>query len=193
MIAFIRGTVVEKKNNSVVVDVGGVGYEVFVPAETVAIATVGKELVLKTAHILREDAEDLYGFREDAALQFFTDLLGISGVGPKTALSVFDLATVPELVRAIQSNDAALLQRAAGIGRKIAERILVEMREKASPTRYGLSAVEGQLAGDSDALEALVQLGFVRQRAREALQQVVKTITDPSDRVKAALKILGKK
>ncbi len=193
MIASIHGTVVERKSASVVIDVGGVGYEVFAPSETVASATLGEQIMLKTAHVVREDAQDLYGFRTDAALQFFTDLLGVSGIGPKTALSVLDLATVPELVRAIQSNDAVLLTRAAGIGRKIAERIIVELREKASPTRYGLSIVEGQSPSDVDAIDALVELGFLRSQARDALRDISSDSDDPSERVKAALKILGKK
>lgn len=193
MIVQIRGKIVERKTNSVVLDVGGIGYEVFVPQETVALATLGEEMALKTAHVLREDAEDLYGFRTDAALQFFLDLLGISGIGPKTALSVLDLATIPELVRAIESNDAALLTRAAGIGRKIAERIIVELRGKASPLRYGFSTIESHGASDVDATDALVELGFPRARAREALREVNADTKDPSSRVKAALKILGKK
>ncbi len=193
MFAFLSGVVAEKRKGSLVVGVGGIGYEVFVTEAVAHGAHVDSPMILKTAHIIREDSQELFGFTTDAELSFFEDLLKISGVGPRTALGVLELASVSELVRAIAANDAALLMRAAGIGRKTAERIIIELREKASPTRYGLSVVEGQSPSDVDALDALVELGFPRSRAREVLREVSGEIHDPSDRVKAALKILGKK
>lgn len=193
MIAHIRGTIIEKRSASVVMDVGGVGYEVFVPVEMIASSNVGEQLSLQTAHILREDAEDLYGFPNEYDLQLFHDLVRVSGVGPKTAMSILGLGSVGDLVRAIQTNDATLFMRASGVGRKTAERIIIELKEKASPTRYGLSVVENQKPSDVDATDALVELGFPRQRARDALREVSSAIHDPSLRVKAALKILGKK
>ena len=194
MIASLVGTVVEIRLSSLVLDVHGVGYEVFVTGGTLGTTKVGEDVSLRTAHIIREDTQELYGFPNEYELQFFRDLVRISGVGPKTAMSILELASVADLVRAIQGNDAGLLMRAGGVGRKTAERIIIELREKASPMRYGLSKVEGQSsAGDVDAVDALVELGFPRARAREALRQVSHEIHDVSDRVKAALKILGKK
>ncbi len=193
MIASLSGTILEKRGSSLVLDVHGIGYEVYVTGSVLAAASVGAAMTVKTAHIIREDAQELYGFPNEYGLQFFQDLVRVSGVGPKTAMSILELGSVADLVRAIKSNDAGLLMRAGGVGRKTAERIIIELREKASPIRYGLSAVESLPSGDVDATDALVELGFPRVRAREALREVSTDIKDPSDRVKAALKILGKK
>ncbi len=192
MIASLQGTILEKKANSLVLDVGGVGYEVSVLGTLLAGSVQGDALMLKTAHIVREDTEDLYGFVSAQELQLFHDLLRVGGVGPKTALAILELGSIGELVRSIQAGDVALLMRAGGIGRKLAERIIVELKERVTVARYGITHGAAGVS-DMDALEALVELGFPRASARHALTSVAASVESSSERVKAALKILGKK
>lgn len=189
MIAHLKGTVLVKTERYLVVQVHDVGYRVFVLPQVVEIAEPGSEIELHTYHHQTENSTELYGFVTLEDMDFFERLLSISGVGPRSALGVLSSAPVRDIQQAIVQNDPTLLIRVSGIGRKTAERIIVELREKLEKTG---------LVGDTmdqtfvDALEALVQLGYSRPEARKALRQVKDQSLNAQDRLKQALKILGK-
>lgn len=179
-----------KREKDVVLDVHGVGYRVFVLPATVEQAAIEKECVLHTHLHQTENASELYGFNSPEELNFFEHLIAISGVGPKSAMGVLSVAPVRDIQQAIVQNDPSLLTRVAGIGRKTAERIIVELKEKLEKLGLAGEPLDNDFA---DALDALVHLGYARNEARQALGQVAKEHRDPQMRVKEALKILGKK
>lgn len=187
MIAQIAGIVIEKGARFALVDVGGIGYKVWVTDETLRQLKEGNEARLRTHHAVREDSEDLFGFLEQEDLKLFELLLGVPGIGPKTALNILNVATPETLRHSITSGETGYLTKISGIGRKTAEKIVLELKEK-------LGAPEGSagLKEEVDALEALKSLGYSHTESREALRQVEKQVTGTSDRIKAALKLLGK-
>ena len=185
MIGGVRGTVLAAGTRGLILETGsGVAYEVQVTPAVVANATVGTELQLFTHHHVREDADELFGFARAEEVEFFRTLLSVNGVGPRLALAVLGSAPLGEVQRAIGERDTAVLQRVSGIGRKLAERIIVELHE-----RMGSVAAEG--SGDAGALDALTALGYRADEARRALGEVG-TTDDIGERVKAALKVLGR-
>lgn len=170
-------------------DVAGVGYKVFVNAETLRKITKKQDTITKlwTHLYVREDALELYGFLMQGELELFETLIGVSGVGPRTALGILNVAPIDTLKRAIASGELSYLTKVSGIGRKTAEKIMVELREK-----FGKAMVPGpELKEEQDALEALESLGYSAREAREALRQVPETIKGTPKRVKEALRILG--
>lgn len=191
MIRRIRGTVLEITEKSAVVDVGGVGYEVYLPTGAISGLRLGELATLETRLIIREDAHELYGFADKSELEFFELLLGVSGVGPKSALTIVSIGSINTLKKAIGSGDLSYLTKVSGIGKKTAEKIIVELRDKLA--LMGHNAREGELSGESDALEALLALGYSREEARDALKDVPALFSETSGRVREALKILGKK
>ena len=140
---------------------------------------------------VREDILDLYGFLNEEELHFFELLISVSGVGPKSALSVLDISDIKELAASIQENRPDLLTRASGIGRKTAERIIIDLRNKVKVERSEESVK--RMESDADIVETLTNLGYRREDTKAALQKVGKEITGLELRLKAALKILGKK
>ncbi|MFH1207481.1 MAG: Holliday junction branch migration protein RuvA [Patescibacteria group bacterium] len=192
MIAYISGIIKLKTEKAVVIDVTGVGYEIFCLPLVLEKVKIGSPLELYTYQHVREEAIELYGFTGLAERDFFRLLLSVSGIGPKSALAVMSLATVPELKRAIVQGDASLLTKVSGIGTKTAERIVVELKDK-----LGDETVEaGQLSGaafDHHAIDAMTTLGYSAREAREALRQVDPSVESVKDRVKAALKHMGRK
>ncbi len=187
MISYLSGTVAEKESRFVILDVGGVGYRVFVTDDTLRALKVGAEVKLRTHHAVREDTEELFGFLETDDLKLFELLLSVPGIGPKTALNILNVATPETLRRSITSGETAYLTKISGIGRKTAEKIVLELKEKLGAGEEGTGLKE-----EVDALEALKSLGYSHSEAREALKQVAKDITGTSDRIKQALKLLGK-
>lgn len=175
---------------SALIDVGGVGYAVHVTAPTLARlmdATKGaSSLFIHTA--VREDAIDLYGFESGEELVFFKQLTSVSGIGPKSALGILNLNDVSQLKRTIMQSDATALTRVHGIGKKSAERIVVELRDKVSSERAGAS---GERGVDAEVVDALLALGYRVEEARAALKEVGSEKTGVSERVAAALKYLG--
>lgn len=166
MIAWLQGNILQRGHNFVVLDVQGVGYQVAVPLSTFAkLGTVGSEATLHTYLAVRESAMDLYGFATPGEKEIFELLLSVSGVGPKLALAVLSGAEVHLLRRAIASGDVDLLTSVPGIGRKTAQRILVELKEKMGAA-WQEDALAGAAASPSaeltDAVDALVVLGFSR-------------------------------
>src|SRR3989338_4018453 len=187
MISYISGTVSEKATRFAIIDVGGVGYRVFVTEETLRHLKIGIATKLRTHHVVREDVEELFGFPDEEDLKLFELLLGVPGIGPKTALNILSVATPETLRRSISSNETAYLTKISGIGRKTAEKIMVELKDKLGRGEEGETLQE-----EVDVLEALKSLGYSHVEAREALHAVPKEIFGTSGKVKHALKILGK-
>lgn len=191
MLAYLTGTVIAANEKFLTIELHGVGFEVFV-TPTLALATkAGAAIALHTHLNVREDALELFGFLTIAERDFFRQLLTISGVGPRSALGVLAVASVDDVRQAVISGDPSLLMTVSGIGRKTAERIVVELKEKLA--REATDRQSGLTAGDGTILDALMNLGYSAQEARAALRAVPSAVTEIDDRLKAALRSLGKK
>ncbi len=191
MIAFVHGQIIEKFQNSVVVDVGGIGYEVQVAAGDYERAAPDIEAKFYTYHHVREQSEELFGFSTLAAKRLFELLITVQGVGPKAALSILSLGDSEVVRSAIASADVTFIARASGVGKKTAERVTVDLRDKVGaavyvPTRDAETGALTNFAGD-EALDALMALGFNLADATVALQNVPRD-KSTAERVKLALK-----
>ena len=190
MIAHLRGIIEEKFGNFLTIDVGGVGYEVAVSASDFEGANLGEERKFYTYHAVRENAEDLYGFTTLAAKKIFELLIGVQGVGPKAAMAILSLAEAEEVRNALANADAAFVAKAAGVGKKTAERVIVDLSDKVGiPSHYGATeTVKNSVAQEPDeALDALIALGYSLKEATAALEKVEKSLPT-AERVKLALK-----
>lgn len=190
MIGHLRGEVIAKREGYAIVEAGGVGYKVALTRATLSPLVDGVEISIWTHLAVREVSQDLYGFESEDELRLFELLLNhVSGVGPKSALAILDIATVETLRSAIVGGNASYLTNVSGIGKKTAEKIILELRDK-----VGLSAdsESAALQGDEEALEAMRALGYTATEARDALRKVPKDIQTGSERIRAALKIAGK-
>jgi holliday junction DNA helicase RuvA len=192
MIYSISGKLAVKESNFIVTETGGLGLKLFASKRTIeALPPVGTEVKFFCHLHVREDALDLFGFTTPDELEFFEMLISVSGVGPKSALSILDIAQLDELSAAIKEGRPDLLTRAAGIGRKTAERVIIELKTKVHSSRSG-SVVE-KMETDSDLVEALMSLGYHRDQARAALAKVDESITGTEARLRAALAALSRK
>lgn len=187
MIRELSGSVSHITPTGVVVKVGGIGLFVRLLPEVVRDLSVGEQVSFHTYLAVRENALDLFGFLEEEELAFFELLIGIPGIGPKSAINILAAAPPATLKKSVLSGNVGYLTKVSGIGRKTAEKIALELKDAISK----MPAVEGALSGDDDALEALVSLGYPRQMAREALRQIPEEITDASARITEALKRLS--
>ena len=192
MIAYLKGEVIAKPNNYLILETGGVGYQVFAGENFLAEIKVGETKELYIHHRVREDASDLYGFKTLDDLNLFELLLSVSGVGPKSALAVLSLASSDDIKEAIIRGDASLLTKVSGIGKKTAERLVLELKTKVMRASTGTTLLGGGSNGLGDELDALMSLGYAMNEAREALNLVEPSITSTSGRVKAALKLLAR-
>lgn len=188
MISQITGQIIHKADKFVIVETNNIGYKVFATTELLSVAKQDKTLKIWTYLAVRENALDLYGFVDKKELDFFELLITISGVGPKTALNILNVATVDSLRKAISTGETAHLTKVSGLGKKMADKIVLELKGKLGT----YEEVTLGLKEEIDALEALKSLGYSHREAREALQEIDKSLTSTSDRVKAALKHLGK-
>ena len=189
MIGHLEGSATALRGGYVILSTGGVGYKVAVTRAAMTSFAVGAKIALWTHLAVREDILDLYGFIEEEELRFFEMLLTVSGIGPKSALAILDIASVETLRSAIARGRAEYLTNVSGIGKKTAEKIILELRDKVGISEDG----EGRaLHGDEEALEALRALGYSAGEARDALRKVSKEIESGSERLRAALKIVGK-
>jgi len=191
MIAFLEGKIKLKKNNFFIVVTGGVGYKVFVSGEIFEKYQENEEVAIYTYHHIREDSQQLFGFAKLDELNLFELLISVSGIGPKTGMNIFSLADASDIKAAIINGDAAILKKVSGIGNKTAERIVLELKNKIEDiSDLSLLRSREHLDADSDALDALVSLGYSRQQVKDALKSIDSQITDSSLKVKAALKFL---
>jgi Holliday junction DNA helicase RuvA len=192
MIYSISGTLAFKEASFAVVEAGGLGLKLFASKQTLeALPALGAEVKFFCHLHVREDALDLFGFTTGDELEFFEMLISVSGVGPRSALAILDTAPLDELSAAIKEGRPDLLTRAAGIGRKTAERVIVELRTKVQSSKSG--AVVEKMQTDSDLVEALMSLGYHRDQARAALAHVDEKIVGTEARLRAALAVLANK
>ncbi len=193
MISYIKGTVKSLTGRTVLVVANMVGYRVTVPISVIEMLSTGgeAELYCYTKLDTRNDTIELFGFLREEELRFFEQLLSISGVGPRSAMGALSVARLEDLKRTIAHGDPQLLQKVAGIGKKTAERIMIELREKIGE----LSGAQGAnfTRDDFDVLDALKQLGYREGEAIEALRGLPKDMEGSEARVREALKRLGKR
>lgn len=201
MIAHVRGTLVEKEPLAVVVDVNGIGYRVLVP-ETVSatLPAVGEQVHLLTTFTVREEEMSLYGFLTAEQRRLFEMLISVSGVGPKVALSLLSVMDAEQLAMAIAAEDIKRLTGAPGVGTKIAQRIAMELKDKAAEIAWErrvdrLAAKGKPLPSDrlEDAVEALMALGYSRTDARRAVETAAKSLAPDAETaavVRSALQVL---
>ena len=191
MIGRIQGVVVDKSFPQVIVSCNGVGYEIDVPMSTFyPLPRAGEEVTLLTHLVVREDAHLLYGFLTAPERTAFRQLLKISGVGPKVALSVLSGLSVDELAAAVSTEDAARLTKVPGIGKKTAERLVLELRDKLPKTLHAVRA-EGATAAGSDVASALLALGYNEREAAAAVKALPADLA-LADAIRQALKHLAK-
>lgn len=187
MIGLLQGKVFGKEKNALILLVGGVGYRVFVSPVLLAEVRNEAQITLFTYTNVRDDAIELYGFSDRDTLALFQQLLTVSGVGPKTALAVLSIATARDIRSAIGHEDPTLLMKVSGIGRKTAERIIVELKGKVESTGES----ETLVGGDSEVIDALVGLGYNARDVRDALRKVGNKEEGIQNRIRAALKVLS--
>ena len=191
MIAHLKGILTEKFDNSVIIDVQGVGYEVAVSGIDYENLNLEDEIKLYTYHHVREQSEELFGFTSLAAKKLFELLISVQGIGPKAGMAILSLAPVEEVRNAIANADAAFVSKASGVGKKSAERVIVDLRDKVGlPTYYGCKSepiVSSKVNENDEALDALMALGFNLANATKALEGI-----DPElpveERIRQALK-----
>ncbi|HEU0191191.1 MAG TPA: Holliday junction branch migration protein RuvA [Mycobacterium sp.] len=198
MIASVRGEVLDIALDHAVIEAGGVGYKVMATPATLATLRRGEDARLITAMIVREDSMTLYGFADAEARNLFSTLIGVSGIGPKIALATLAVYDAAALCRALADGDITALTRVPGIGKRGAERMVLELRDKIGPlgAEAGSSAaglVNGH-AVRSPVVEALVGLGFAVKQAEEATDHVLASDENPTTpgALRAALSLLGK-
>lgn len=190
MIAHVFGKVAEKFNGSLVIDVHGVGYEVSVATNDFDAVILDQEVKFYTYHHVREQSEELFGFSSLAAKKLFEMLITVQGVGPKAALAILSLGDAEQVRNAIANADSSFVQKATGVGKKTAERVVVDLSDKVGlPTHYGRTEapLQTELNTSDEALEALMALGYTLADATKALESVDINLPT-SQRVTEALK-----
>jgi len=193
VIGALKGVLAHKEPPFLVVDVGGVGYEIEAPLSTCfRLPAVGEVVQLRTHLLVREDQHTLFGFATETERRLFRDLLKVSGVGAKTALGVLSGMNVEAFVRAVEAEDVAALVRLPGIGRKTAERLIIEMRDRVQRPELATAGGDGRAAGPSDpraeAQDALVALGYKATEARRMLDRVPESVTSTEELLRAVLR-----
>lgn len=189
MIAHISGKIAEKFNGSIIVDVSGVGYEVIVPQYEYDKAMLDDSIKLYTYHHIREQSQELFGFSSLAAKKIFELLITVQGIGPKAGIAIMSLGDYEQVRNAIANEDSKYIQKANGVGKKSAERVIVDLKDKVGiATSYNAEEekVNSDISGD-EALEALVALGFNLKDAILSLKDIPEDLP-VSERVKIALK-----
>ena len=188
MIAHVSGTVAEKFGSAVIIDVHGVGYEVQVAAGDFDVSLLGESVKFHTYHYIREQSQELFGFSTLAAKKLFELLITVQGVGPKAALAILSLGDSEQVRNAIANNDSAYITQASGVGKRIAERVIVDLADKvglAVQITRGGGPVKSLM--DDEALEALIALGYSLADASKALAHVSGELSTAA-RVTQALK-----
>lgn len=196
MIAYIKGVIQTiAVDHGIVVTSDGVGYLVHWHSKTAANFSLGQPAEIYIHHHISETASDLYGFTNLPGLELFRNLISISGIGPKTAMTICGVADVSDIITAVVNNEPALLKGLPGVGPKTAERIVLEMKSKiknlAASDPASAEKIVGVRAGDNDVIDALISLGYSRPEIMNAIKHLDPTITDLGQRIKAMLKLLA--
>jgi len=189
MIAYLSGKIILKKEKFIILEVAGVGYKVFLSRQTLlTLPQIGESLKVWTFQNVKEEALDLYGFLAYEGLEFFEILMGVRGVGPKSALDISDLGSLDKIKERVLRQDEKIFEGIPGIGSKKAMTIILELTGKINLLTKSSSAK----ASADEAESALMQLGFSKQQAKTALENVPANVKDSEQRIKLALKNLGK-
>ena len=189
MIARIKGKIAFFRDNYVVADVNGVGYKIFLTDFSMGKIAGKEDIALYTHTYVREDTLSLYGFLTLDELEMFELLISISGIGPKAGIGILSIAEPRTIRTAVISGDSSILTRVSGVGKKTAERVILELKNRITELP---GEDQGTAKVDSEAIEALITIGYTNAQAREALKNVSEDIKNVSERVRAALKNLGK-
>lgn len=190
MIGSIRGKITLKTEKFLILETSGVGYKISISPDTLSkTGKLGEEIMLWTHTHVREDALDLYGFLNRTELEFFEMLINVSGIGPRSALAILGIASIETLRKAIGTGDTSYLTKISGIGRKTAEKIVIELRDKMADENKSEQSGTS-LRDELDALEALKSLGYSQNEARDALKKVTPD-ANTNEKIREALKILG--
>jgi len=191
MISYLKGKIIYRGKNFIILQTGNIGYKVFIMS---TLDLVKEELELFTYLNVREDALTLYGFSTYEELELFEILISVTGVGPKSGLGIMSLSDPSTIKFAIAKGDSSILTRVSGIGKKTAERIILELRNKFTVSETDKLGKKGKEISDhSDALDGLIGLGYSPSQAKKALSQVPADVKDVGERIKMALKELGRK
>lgn len=199
MIAYIRGKVAFIQEDSIIVDVAGVGYEIICPNPFIFQSSLKKELFIHTYHHVREDVQCLYGFKDEDEKYLFTKLISVSGIGPKSAIAILGSANVPDFIAAVEQEDEKFLTQFPGVGKKTARQIILDLKGKLS----NILQIDGELVGATqqtsnsismaEAKEALKALGYVEREINQIMPQLLKeNITQTDELVRKALTLLVK-
>ena len=188
MIAHISGKIAEKFAGSVIVDVSGVGYEVIVPINEFERSVLGDDIKFYTYHNITDRSQELFGFSSLAAKKLFELLITVQGIGPRAGIAIMSLGETEEVRNAIACEDAKFIQKAAGVGKKSAERVILDLKDKVGMAISKLDGVGANISLASDeALEALIALGFNLNDATKALEQIPRDLPT-EERITVALK-----
>ncbi len=189
MISYLKGTIKLKESDFAVVVVNDIGYKVFVVERDLIKLAAGEIAEFFTYHYIREDDARLYGFVSRRDQEMFELLFSVTGIGPKSAMGILNAATTDSIASAIAASDTSLLTKVSGVGKKTAERVILELAGKVE--KFGVEVKNTE--GLSDAIEGLMSLGYSRSQTLEALKNVPEDVTDPGEKIKLALKNLGRK
>lgn len=198
MLHYLIGKLIQKparqdhsggKENYFILEVGGFGLRIFCSINTLkSLPAIEDEVKVFTHMNIKEDAWDIYGFSDQTELDFFTKLISVNGVGPKTALNILNVDTADRLMAAINEGRVDLLTKASGIGKKTSERVVVELKGKFA--QINSEGLTGLMESDSDIVDVLCNLGYTKEQARQATLKIDPKIKSIEDRIKSALKIL---
>ncbi len=198
MINYVKGTLTQKTNDYIVVEIGGLGFEIFTSTNSdVYLSDIGEDVTVHTQMIVREDDISLYGFSDKEELLLFKKLITVSGIGAKVALGILSSLPITEIVRAIAFEDERLLMQANGVGKKSAQRIILELKDKVDGIGISGGAISvetaecgGRLDDKSEALSALLALGYNKSEAITALSKITDGESNTEEIIKKALKHL---
>jgi len=190
MIAYLKGQIIKKTDKEIILLVNNIGYQIFLPEKFLSKLHLNSDLDLFVYHKQREDAQELYGFETFEEREFFTQLLTVSGVGPKSAISVLSIASVEDLKSAIISQNAEMFKKVSGIGSKTAERIVIDLKNKLGGINFSSPSDLVQDNRDLEVFEALSTLGFSDLEIRGIYNKIPKDLEKSSDKIKYALKLL---
>lgn len=190
MISYLKGKILNKGKGYAIIEVNNIGYKVFLSPAFFANLEINQLTELYTHQHVREDSLDLFGFKNLEDLELFELLITISGIGPKSALGVMAIASTEDIKASISQGDSSLLTKVSGIGKKTAERVVLELREKIGSLGFGAKSQDSgnYVSVSGDEIDALMALGYTLQEARDALKQISPEIKDSGERIREALK-----